>query len=427
MHRTLMNAEIQRATTVLFTKRMLISSGKVCRAKKSVSICVRLWMVIITSLWLSPFALACDEFVSWVAPAKEAYHRAHRVYPVPVEYRRWADRYLPRLWVHPDSWQPINFEAYLEKATLVSKADGRTLLSRPTATQISSLSHKEQCSAYMKADEVAPARPAPVYVQVFRDQNPSAPDDPWIFIKYNLVFDWSGLAERISPLSRMGAYISGGKLDKWHRLDVHTAAIVAVDAAGNLRLLTLAQHNTQQTYIPGVDFPSGRPPMLVAAKRSNELYLDNGDSSPVSHRVVPFFDDVAYLIDPKQKPLFWAIDITYGRNAGGKQVPLKAVFIEPQHPLADFAGLLAPPKRFFGYYIGRDGPPGYNYYAPPAYFSMTNFAAMGYWREGDVDLLEQISPFISNKKRSDWSAVVSIMRGRLAEAVRQQEAAQVED
>jgi len=404
---------------------MRFSSCNVRRAKKSAFVYMPLWLVIITSFWVSPFALACDEFVSWGAPTKRAYRRAHRVYPVPAEYRRWANRYLPRLWVHPDSWQPIDFEDYLAKATLVSKEGGRTLLSRPTATQISSLSHEEQCNAYMKADEVAPVRPAPVYVQVFRDDNPSAPDDSWIFIKYNLVFDWSGLAEKISFLSRIGAYISGGELDKWHRLDVHTAAIVAVDIEGDLRLLTIAQHNTQQTYLPGVDFPPGRPPMLVAAKRSNELYLDNGESSPVSHRVVPFFDDIAYLIDPKQKPLFWAIDMTYGRNAGGNEVPLRTVFLEPHHPLADFAGLLAPPKRFFGYYIGRDGPPGYNYYAPPAYLSMTNFAAMGYWREGDVELLEQVSPYINNEKGSDWSAVVNIMRGRLADAVRQQEVASI--
>jgi hypothetical protein len=147
-----MNAQIQKAMTELFTKRMLSSSDKVCRVKNSVSVCVCLWLIIVTSFWLSPFAQACDEFVSWVAPAKDAYHRAHRVYPVPAEYRRWANRYLPRLWVHPDSWQPIDFEDYLEKATLVSKANGRILLIRPNADQISLLSHEEQCSAYIKTD-----------------------------------------------------------------------------------------------------------------------------------------------------------------------------------------------------------------------------------------------------------------------------------
>ena len=119
---------IQMLTTVSFFRRMRFSSCNVRRAKKSAFVYMPLWLVIITSFWVSPFALACDEFVSWGAPTKRAYHRAHRVYPVPAEYRRWANRYLPRLWVHPDSWQPIDFEDYLAKATLVSKEGGELYL-----------------------------------------------------------------------------------------------------------------------------------------------------------------------------------------------------------------------------------------------------------------------------------------------------------
>jgi hypothetical protein len=29
-------------------------------------------------------AADCDEFVSWVAPAKNAYQRTHRIYPAPI-------------------------------------------------------------------------------------------------------------------------------------------------------------------------------------------------------------------------------------------------------------------------------------------------------------------------------------------------------
>ena len=148
-----------------------------------------------------------------------------------------------------------------------------------------------------------------------------------------------------------------------------------------------------------------------------QLYLDQGETVPVSHRVVPFFNKVAYLIDPKKKPLFWAKDITFGRHAGGKEIPLKPVFIAPGHPLADYAGLLAPADRFLGMYTGRDGPPGYNYYAPPAYISLVNFAAMGYWQSGDRELLQKITPFIADLRNTDWRAIVQVMRGHLAEAI----------
>ena len=185
-------------------------------------------------------------------------------------------------------------------------------------------------------------------------------------------------------------------------------------------MLTLAQHNHQQTYLVGPDLPANQKPFLVAAFRSNELYLDDGRSTPAVHRVVPFFSDVAYLIDPNEKPWFWAIDIAYGRNAGGQEIELKPVFLEPKHPLADYAGLLAPPRRLLGMYIGRDGPPGYNYYALPAYISLVNFASLGFWRAGDHKLLLQLKPLIGDKNdmhATDWNAMVALMRGNLARAI----------
>ena len=365
-------------------------------------------------------AADCDEFVSWVAPAKNIYQKTHRIHPVSEIYKELAVRYMPRIWVHPQSWQPIDFDDYLAKSHLVRTSDRKLLIEGPGMREMMALEDQEQCEVHLEADEVPPHNPAPIYIQVFQDENPADARDQWIYIKYNLVFDWSGLAAEISWSGRLGGWLSGGDLDRWHRLDIHIAAILAFDATRQLRMLTLAQHNHQQTFLAGVDFPGHTGPLLVAAVRSNELYLDDGGTLPSTHRVVPFFTDVAYLIDPDEKPMFWAVDITYGRNAGGKEIQLSPVFIEPGHPLADFAGLLAPPRRLLGIYIGRDGPPGYNYYAFPAYIPLVDFAAMGFWRAGDIQLLEQLKPFIRDKNdmhATDWNAMVKYMRKRLAKAI----------
>ncbi len=378
-----------------------------------------LTVIIILSLSSVVIARAadCDEFVTLVKPAKDAYMKAHRIYPIPASTIALARRFMPRLWVHPNSWQPIAFEDYLAQARVVRNRDGRVVMQRPAWRALADLSDNEQCRVHLDAPEVTAHNPAPLYIQVFWDESPANPAEQWTYIKYNLVFDWSGLAAEISWLSRIGAFLSGGRLNRWHRLDIHLAAILAFDRAQRLRLLTLAQHNHQQTFLPGRDFPADSAPYLAAAFRSNELYLDGGQAVPVYHRVVPFFNDVAFLIDAKRKPRLWARDVTYGRNAGGKEVNLRPVFIEPGHPLANFAGLLAPPRRILGIYIGRDGPPGYNYYAPPAYIPLVNFAAMGYWRSGDKDLLHQLEPLIKNSDPmhgTDWTAVVALMRKRLA-------------
>ncbi len=220
-------------------------------------------------------------------------------------------------------------------------------------------------------------------------------------------------------MGHLGALLTGGGKERWHRLDVHTAVILGFDHQQRLRLLTLAQHNHQQTYLPGRDFPADQRPLLAAAVRSNELYLDKGEETAVEHRVVPFFGKAAYLIDPKQKPWLWGIDVAYGRNAGGEEVPFYPVFLEPKHPLADFGGLLAPPRRVFGMYIGRDGPPGYNYYAPPSFLSLPDFAAMGFWQAGNTELLREISPLLKGFDDTDWEALVQIMRRRLRAALKE--------
>lgn len=382
--------------------------------------CLAISIIFLLSSVVITQAADCDKFVSLVKPAKDAYMKEHRIYPIPESAKTLALQFMPRLWVHPQSWQPIAFEDYLARARIVDNSDGRVVMQHPTWRDLAKLTDEEQCRVHLDAPEVTAHNPAPLYIQVFRDEDPANPAEQWTYIKYNLVFDWSGLAAEVSWLSHAGVLLSGGRSDRWHRLDIHLAAIMAFDRAQRLRLLTLAQHNHQQTYLPGRDFPPDTAPHLVAAFRSNEFYLDGGQTIPVYHRVVPFFNDVAYLIDAARKPRLWARDVTYGRNAGGREVNLRPVFLEPGHPLADFAGLLAPPRRFLGIYIGRDGPPGYNYYAPPAYIPLVNFAAMGFWRSGDKDLLHQLEPLIKNRDPmhgTDWQKMVALMRIRLAKAL----------
>jgi len=358
-------------------------------------------------------ATRCDKFVAWVHPAKTAYMQAHQVYPVPDDIQELAVRFMPRIWVHPDSWQPISFDQYLARSKLVSNIDGRTLMVAPKPKDVAALKYEDQCGTFLIAGEIEPARPAPLYVQVFRDRSPVSSEESWIYIKYNPVFDWSGLAHEVSHLASLGSRLAGGDQKRWHRLDVHTAAILAFDSQRRLRLLTLAQHNHQQTYIPGRDFTSDQVPMLAAAFWSNELYLDRGESVPVPHRVVPFFNDVSYLIDAEEKPWLWAMDLVYGRRAGGKEIEFYPVFLEPEHPLSDFAGLLAPPRKILGIYTGRDGPPGYNYYAPPNYFDLPDFIAMGYWQAGNLDLLADLAPFLKGLDDTDWDGMLNVFKGHL--------------
>jgi hypothetical protein len=153
---------------------------------------------VLVSLTSQALAEECAGFVSWVAPAKDAYFQKHRIYPIPDHIQELAKQYMPRLWVHPQSWQPIDFDEYLAKSKLVRKRDKSILKTAPSARYLANLDHEEQCSLYLDAGEITPDNPAPIYIQAFWDENPADPDEQWTYIKYNLVFDWSGLAAEVS-------------------------------------------------------------------------------------------------------------------------------------------------------------------------------------------------------------------------------------
>ena len=90
--------------------------------------------LILISISSPSQAAECDAFVSWVAPAKDAYFKKNRIYPVPDHIQALAEQNMPRLWVHPKSWQPIDFNDYLAKSKLIRKADHKVLKISPSSS-----------------------------------------------------------------------------------------------------------------------------------------------------------------------------------------------------------------------------------------------------------------------------------------------------
>jgi hypothetical protein len=69
--------------------------------------CLAIIIIFLLSTVVITRAAECDEFVTLVKPAKDAYMKEHRIYPIPEYVKALALRFMPRLWVHPQSWQPI--------------------------------------------------------------------------------------------------------------------------------------------------------------------------------------------------------------------------------------------------------------------------------------------------------------------------------
>ena len=366
----------------------------------------------------------CDGFTSVVEPARAAYFATNRIYPLPADIYALAAKYKPRLVIHPDGQKPIDFADYLANANLLGPAKKTN---RPIA-DIAQLSYDEQCHSYIEPsrDPVISQPPYPWYLQAFRDQAPGDPSRQWTYLKFNLVFDWSGLGVDLGGLAQVGVTLLGGSAARWHRLDIHTAVVIAIDERGYQRAIAINQHNYVRTYLGGKDFVMTEPATVVAAFRTNELYLDSQKDTAEQFPVVRFYDDLLYLIAGEGKPFLLAQDLVVGAQAGGIELPTRLTVIEPQAPLAAFAGLLAPPKRLLGMiYTGRDGPMGYDYYSLPATVPLNRLTALGYWQEGDLALADQLRPLLEGIEffgdEEEWQPLVQFMEKRIHLALEEQE------
>ena len=348
----------------------------------------------------------CGGFSDWVEPARKEYFANDRIYDIPRSTQALLRKFMPELVVHPDGKPPIDFADYLADVDLVFAYGERKgeVVEDISEDTVASMSYAEMCQTYLRPghENIQSDPPYPWYAQVYRSPAPHDPDEQWLYLKYNVVFDWSGLANKLSIGSRLSTGFIGADLSKWHRLDVHTSVVVALDPQGRQRLIIIMQHNYSKTYLAGRDFDPSKRVTLAAALRSNELYVDDGSAEPREYRVVTFSDDTPYLIAGINRPYYRGMDLVAGKNAGGVPVPMRLEFIDPKAPLAAYPGKLAPPRPLFGaIYIGRDGPEGYDYHTPPSVYALNRLASFGYWQDGDEQLAKDLAKILAESE-SDW-------------------------
>jgi hypothetical protein len=245
-----------------------------------------------------------------------------------------------------------------------------------------------------------PPRPPVVYGRVYREEVrfPCPDESPTggagacavklLFLKYNVVFAMSGLPSELPRGQELLLGLLGMDPWNWHPLDNFVAAHVVLDEEERPIALLLAQHNHHRAYMIGrhVVLPeNGRIPLAVAL-RSNELYADNGASHPVRHRVARWSRYMKYILSGKDPPFFRGHDVTFGPEAGGVEVDYSLSFLSPCDPFYTASILLGSPRPFLGrFYVGRDGPPGADYYVEPPLLPLGNLLACSYLHEDDPE------------------------------------------
>lgn len=331
--------------------------------------------------------------------------------PPKTEDRELLVRFRPRFILPPGSIRPIGFyedylpytvlRRYSDKAVLEEKVSREELRRQQDNTQVYLEYRPERGKKPIKAGGPV------VFGRVYRERVPFPGERAGetrrldlTFLKYNLVFPVSGLPAGLNRLA--GSILKGAGLDPrdWHQLDNFVAAHIVLDGRGKPIAVLLAQHNHHRAYLAGRDIalPADGRFVFDVALRSNELYPGSDPGIPVRHRVVRWSLYLNYLLSGKDRPLLSADDITYGRRAGGREVVYDLEFPSPCDPFYTAKIMLGTPRPFFGFDIGRDGPPGSDYYTVPELLPMGNLLKFSYLHDGDPDDIRIVGEAIDERR-----------------------------
>jgi hypothetical protein len=309
--------------------------------------------------------------------------------------------------VHPGGADPVDFYGDYLPCTAMRFWPGGAQAGQPVSRELL-LDHRTSRTAYLDFDPFCfrerKRSVPPVYGRVYRERV-SFPASggrvarDLVFLKYNVVFPLSGLAAEIPLLPRLLLVLPGLDAGDWHELDNFAAVHVVLDEQENPVALLLAQHNHHRTYLlrKDLELPEDGRPAFDVAVRSNEIYPSSTSPKPVRHRVVPWSLYLDFLLSGENRPFFSAHDITRGPAAGGREVGTRLEILNPCDPLYRSEMLLGEPRPFMGRYIGRDGPPGSDYYSIPALVPLGTLLQFSYLQDGDAEDIAVVRDAVDRK------------------------------
>jgi len=387
--------------------------------------------LLLLCLLLIPLA-CCSNF-------KPLDHRfAKAVDAIPTSMRAWPqneartrsllDRFRPRLHLAPDSYRPLDFyQTYLPDTRLVT-VDGEVIAQPPTREQLITLKRSaDHYLDYLIPPEEALDRknsgtPAPVYGRIYSDT--LKPDLDLIFLKYSVVFPYSGLAADTDGIKGTAARLLGSP-KAWHELDIHGAIHVILDAKTEKPLgLLIAQHNHHRTFLVGRDFdwPADDRVPIVFAYLSNEPYLlRSTDLAQRSERSIGDPRTLAYLVGRDDNaPLSAGFDRVITPAGGAEEIetelqllPLDDPLYTSWMPLGARRKALNLVELFF-----FSGPPGIDYYAFGDLKNLADLAAFSDIDPDDDTFFELKDQHFKDFKDVDFKPILNHQRKRFYRQLR---------
>lgn len=333
--------------------------------------------------------------------------------------RRLLQKFRPRIVLAPGASWPIDFYRDYLPNTVLRDADqgGRVVAEHVTREVL--VARQEARHIYLDLvrtpDLRSEDRRPVIYGRIYREQVSFSDGhrQPEVrrltFLKYNVVFARSGLPAGLSWVYDTGLRLLGLNPDDWHELDNFCAVHVVLDETEEPLAVILAQHNHHRTYLVGQDIPlpADQRMLFAVAQRSNEIYPDRGETHVVFHRTIPWSLYTAYLLSGQGGPWFTAEDITYGKRAGGEELDYELRFLDPCDPFYTSRCMLGEYRPYFSVDLGRNGPPGADYYALPGLLPLGNLLKASYLHDGNEEDIQIVRAAIDpQQKRYDIAQLI---------------------
>lgn len=278
--------------------------------------------------------------------------------------RELLEKYKPRIYIHKDSYEPMDFyEDYLPSTTMECREE-KLKIDAPTRKDVEEhftndkyyLDLRVPKKKYLNREiEVNPK----VYGRIYRDK---IGDKNYLFLKYNTVFPYSGLPAGISKVKLMfSKLISDPKA--WHELDIHGAYHLLIDEETMKPVgVLLNQHNYHKSYLldENLKLPNDNRMEIAIAKDSNEPYLWNRKSEKIRTAGAPF-KNLAYVY---HRTNWGGLNSGCDYIGGVEEIEVGLEMLSPEDPLYKGRMLLGDRKKILGFYESwyLAGPPGMDYY-----------------------------------------------------------------
>ena len=344
--------------------------------------------------------------------------------------RALLSQYKPHIYLASGSYLPVNFyQDYLPDCVVKSRAKNRVIynqIDRQKLTQIQNdLDHYldyQTSSSEVLTSTLSDITPT-LYGRVYSDTLVTKKSKvSLIFLKYSLVFPYSGLPAKLTTFKSIGSRIIGNPR-AWHELDIHGAIHIVLDGKTEEPIgVLLAQHNHHRFYMAGRDFewPADKRIGIAISEFSNEPYLIENDKPLRYERTIGFPTDLEYLFGrTSNAPLGSGLDRVVNPSGNASEIELQLVLLSLDDPLYTAWINLGDRRkvlRFFDAWY-MNGPPGIDFYTFPELKDLADLAAFSYINSDDDYFFELLETNFKSFSDYDLKPILAYQKERFLQKI----------